>query len=248
MKTVKPPKLPKEVFEHMNRIYTEKADIYDGLSKAQDYNKDVIKILFKTVGFGGKTVLDLGTGTGKLAIPLSRKAKKVYALDKSNFMLQILRKKIKSQKIKNIKTIRGEFNESGLKKESVDIIVSLWAFPFHSADWERDLKSIRRILKKNGKIILIDSIRTGESHKISAKIHDKKHENMFQEFNDKLHNWLKQKGFKRKKIIDIASDYRTKKNVEKYCAPFFGYEFTTYLLARNRKSYRTKLAMLIGEK
>lgn len=248
MPLVKPPKLPRDVQEHMSRIYEEKVDIYEGLNRAQDYNSDIIKALLKEQDFRDRVILDLGTGMGKLAIPLARKSNMVYALDKSKSMLKVLKKKIESKGIKNIRIINSGFNESGLPEESVDVIVSLWAFPTHSDDWERDMKAIRRLLKKDGSIIIFETVRSGEFHRLSRRVHDKEHNEVFDRFNRDMHEWLKHKGFKRKRTIDIFCNFKTKKNMEKHFAPFFGHEDAVYFMARNITSFRIRVAMLVGKK
>ena len=57
------------------------------------------------------TVLDVGCGTGPLSIPLARRVKKVYALDSSQAMLNILMEKARSQGLSNIVPILGNWYE-----------------------------------------------------------------------------------------------------------------------------------------
>ena len=51
------------------------------------------------------TVLDIGSGPGTLALPLAKQVKRVTALDYSQKMLEILRKRASSQKLTNVDCI-----------------------------------------------------------------------------------------------------------------------------------------------
>ncbi|MCF0120425.1 MAG: methyltransferase domain-containing protein [Oscillospiraceae bacterium] len=55
------------------------------------------------------TVLDVGCGTGPLTIPLAKRAARVYALDSSERMLEILMEKAAREGLDNIVPIRGNY-------------------------------------------------------------------------------------------------------------------------------------------
>jgi ubiquinone/menaquinone biosynthesis C-methylase UbiE len=247
MPKVKPPKIEENVLTNLNKFYEEKSDIYDKLTKYEDYNNDILKTILKMTDFKNKTVVELGCGTGKFTIPLSSKVKKIYALDKTKSMLKILRKKIKSKKIKNIKIIESGFDEISLPKESIDIILSVWSFPAHSKNWERDLKKLKTILKKGGIMILVDNHYSGEYKKMRNKILKKEFTNGLNNFLLRYHEWFKSMGFKNRSL-NILVNFVTKKNIEKVCAPFFGYEISTYLLARDRVSFKKKVSIFYWTK
>jgi len=104
----------------------------------------------------GKTVLaDLGCGTGFFSIPAARRVKKVFALDIQEEMLDILREKIKKEKITNIEVILSGESSIPLSDKSVDIL--LMANVFHELeDRFTLLKEVNRVLKMNGRLIIID--------------------------------------------------------------------------------------------
>jgi len=104
----------------------------------------------------GKTVLaDLGCGTGFFSIPAARRVKKVFALDIQEEMLDILREKIKKEKITNIEVILSGESSIPLSDKSVDIL--LMANVFHELeDRFTLLKEVNRVLKMNGRLMIID--------------------------------------------------------------------------------------------
>src|SRR5690554_2228198 len=70
-------------------------------------------------------ILDLGTGTGFLAIPAANMVKgAVYALDIDPSMLQIINAKAKEENVKNIQPIKGSIDHIPLSDDSIDIVLA----------------------------------------------------------------------------------------------------------------------------
>ena len=77
--------------------------------------------------FTGKTVLDVGCGTGVLSIFAARAgAKHVYGVDKSNIANQARQIVLDNGLDRTVTIIQGEVEELELPVETVDIIVSEW--------------------------------------------------------------------------------------------------------------------------
>lgn len=245
MGMVKPPKLPKEALKHLSSFYEERIDIHDKLRSCEDRGNAILKAVLKDLK--GRVVLDLGCGSGHLTIPFSRKAKLVYALDNCRPMLRGLRRRIRSGKIRNIRVLESGYGRMPLPRESVDVVFSCWSFPAHSKNWERDFKEARRVLKRDGKIILVDTYSGGEFYRIKKKVQDPEFFSVIKKFRSGLHKWLLSKGF-RYKVLNIVNEFGSKRNVEKLCAPFFGYEMATYLLARDRTGFRMQVSVFYWQK
>jgi len=98
---------------------------------------------------------DLGCGTGYFSIPASFRVKKVFALDIQQEMLEILRDKIKKDKISNVEPVLSHESSIPLPDNSIDVL--FMANVFHEIE-DRDsiLKEGKRILKSHGKLIIID--------------------------------------------------------------------------------------------
>jgi ubiquinone/menaquinone biosynthesis C-methylase UbiE len=98
---------------------------------------------------------DLGCGSGFFTMPLSKKVKKVYAIDVQKEMLNFLEQKIQGLHIKNIEPLLSKENKVPLEGESVDLLVSVNTLHEFS-DKERMVEEIRRVLKQNGKALIAD--------------------------------------------------------------------------------------------
>ncbi len=59
----------------------------------------------------GSTLLDIGAGTGAFSIPLSRQTSHTFAIDPSEYQLEILMQKARDMGLKNITTIEKEWKD-----------------------------------------------------------------------------------------------------------------------------------------
>ena len=239
----KKPGLPPVALKHLMGFYTDKAELYEELSKREDYRNDVIKAVSKIVDLRGKTVLDLGTGTGRFALDLARKAKLVYAADTCKPMLRVLRRLLRSRGKRNVRVLHSTYSRIQLPRESVDVVVSVWSFPAHSKNWDKDLREVKRVLKPGGMMVLLDNYHGGEYFRIKEKMPTP----FFKDFNYDLHEWMRKQGFKRK-VVSTLMNPGSKRNVERLCGPFFGYDLSTYLLARDKTCFEMKLSMFYWKK
>ena len=129
--------------------------VYDVLYKKKNYNKefDLIHNKIKKHNKNCKNVLELGCGTGQYTKLFCQKKYGVVAVDKSESMLKIAKKKCKN--IKNLKFIKDnivKFNNS----KKFDVVASLFDVVSYITK-EKDLniffKNTRKNLKNNGILI-----------------------------------------------------------------------------------------------
>ena len=99
------------------------------------------------------SVLEIGAGTGRFTIPLSKRCRKVVAVDLSRRMLRILENKTRSLNIDNIETFSGRISE--LKTTNrFDMICSFSCFEY-IPNLEKLFLDIRPLLKKDGILYFI---------------------------------------------------------------------------------------------
>lgn len=100
-------------------------------------------------------VADLGCGSGYFTVPLSYKTKKVYGIDVQKEMLDYLEQRIKNQKILNIQTLLSKENEIPLQNEILDVLLTVNTL-HEFRDKDRIINEMRRVIKPDGKIAIID--------------------------------------------------------------------------------------------
>jgi ubiquinone/menaquinone biosynthesis C-methylase UbiE len=136
-----------------HKFNPQNAEILDSPDRIQILDPESI---LDRVGLSNEMVLvDLGCGTGFFSIPASSRVKKVFAFDVQQEMLDILRNKIKKERINNIETILSDEAEIPLPDNSADVLLMINVF-HELEDRESILLEIKRILKTMGKLVIID--------------------------------------------------------------------------------------------
>lgn len=98
--------------KHPTQISRVKAEQYNRDSKLRDRWKNQVDLITSKLKIDPKyTVLDIGAGTGALAIPLSKMVSHVTAVEPSEEMLSCLKINIEGEKIANIGVINKRWEE-----------------------------------------------------------------------------------------------------------------------------------------
>lgn len=134
---------------------------YDGLNRVISLGRDIAwrKKVIRWVGkTKPKTILDIATGTGDLAIQFAENtnATKIVGLDLSEGMLKVARKKTAKKGVPNIEFIKGDSEALPFPDESFDAItVSFGIRNFE--DLEKGLSEIHRVLKVGGIFVILET-------------------------------------------------------------------------------------------
>src|SRR5213595_1403655 len=149
------------------------------------------------------TVADLGAGEGTLAQLLAKTARKVIAVDNSPKMVEFASQLAKKHGFRNIEYRLGDIQEPPIAKESIDLTIFSQAL-HHALRPERAIKSAHTILRKKGRIAILDLL----SHSFErARELYADHWLGFSEVQ--LHQFLENAGFKN---IDVRVVSREKQS------------------------------------
>jgi demethylmenaquinone methyltransferase/2-methoxy-6-polyprenyl-1,4-benzoquinol methylase len=104
-------------------------------------------------------ILDVcfGTGNSTLLVAKNNDRNRITGLDLSADMLEVAKRKIRKRGLTNIETIRMDAAEMDLEDESFDVATS--SFGLHEMEYpvmESILKEMSRVLKRDGKLYLVD--------------------------------------------------------------------------------------------
>ena len=104
----------------------------------------------------GKTVADIGTGTGYFAFPLAKTAAKVIAVDIDQRFLDYIQHKKEAQKTgANIETRLTLPGAAGLKPLEADLVLIVDTF-HHIENRVEYLKKLKGAFRKGGTLVIID--------------------------------------------------------------------------------------------
>jgi ubiquinone/menaquinone biosynthesis C-methylase UbiE len=99
---------------------------------------------------------DFGCGSGGWTIPLAKKVRWVFAIDIQVEPLSALRGKMKMEKLFNIDPLKGNVEgKTTLVSESCDLVL-MTNLLFQVDDIKKVFDEAKRVLKKGGKILVVD--------------------------------------------------------------------------------------------
>ena len=139
-------------YDRLNHLFTLNIDI--------KWRKEIVKYIRKN-NYSREVLLDLATGTGDLSRELlSLSPLKIYAADISRKMLDIQKIKVNSDRLI---LVRADAQSLPFDDEYFDIVtIGFGVRNFENT--ELSLREINRVLKKNGKLIILEMFR-GEGFK-----------------------------------------------------------------------------------
>ena len=139
---------PKNVFAGTSRFYTR---------YRPGYPKKVIQTILESFKLNDKSrVIDLGCGTGQIAIMLAPYIGEVIAIDPQEEMLQEGQKLDSVKRLSNITWVEGESADIlSLVNKQEDIPLTIIARAFHWMDREQTLKDLYRLTKPGGGIAVV---------------------------------------------------------------------------------------------
>jgi ubiquinone/menaquinone biosynthesis C-methylase UbiE len=206
-------------------IYKTEGDKYEALIAREDYQGNILKTLREITPIESRLVLDLGTGTGRLACMLAPHVSHVRAFDVSEEMLRVCKQKFMASGLTNWQVDLADHRKLPVPDQSADLAVSGWSVSYlavwHPDTWREEMQAwlseMRRVLKPGSFIVLFESLGTGNEAPIKLE-----HLNNF-------YPWLDEVGFQNKWI---RTDYKfnSLEEAEELSRFFFGDELGNKVL------------------
>ena len=123
------------------------------------YPEQIIEFLNSQLGFSSKSIVaDIGSGTGKLTSLFLRNENTTFAVEPNETMREAAEMLFKN--FKNFISIDGTAENTKIADHSIDFIVAGQAF--HWFEPKKTKVEFNRILKENGKVLLIWNKRIDE--------------------------------------------------------------------------------------
>jgi ubiquinone/menaquinone biosynthesis C-methylase UbiE/biotin operon repressor len=145
-------------------------------------------------------IVDLGAGEGTLSQLLANKARKIIAVDNSPKMVEFGSKLARKHGFKNLEYRLGDIEDPPIAKNSVDLVILSQAL-HHAIKPQRAVEAARRILRKGGKLIVLDLL--GHRFEKARELYAD-HWLGFSEVQ--LHEFLEKAGFKQIDVRVVARE------------------------------------------
>lgn len=125
--------------------YASIADFYDLWSRGDPYYQQSLEFYLKLcMGFEGK-IVELGVGTGRIALELAKIGKNVIGIDISKEMLEICRKKIQQFGVEDkLKVVNADIRNFSLK-DPADLIYLPFRSIGHLVDYDSKLQMFKTV-------------------------------------------------------------------------------------------------------
>ncbi len=147
--------------DQVKDMFNTISENYDGLNRVISFGIDIKwrnKVVDMVAEKRPKNVLDIATGTGDLAISLTKtKAKEIIGVDISNGMLGVGINKIKALKLDDsVKLLYGDSENLPFDDNSFDAITVAFGVR-NFENLEKGLSEILRVLKPEGVFVILET-------------------------------------------------------------------------------------------
>jgi SAM-dependent methyltransferase len=150
-------------------VYRFHPEDYDALVRCEDRDGNLLKALREIVPLGGKDVVELGAGTGRLTLLVAPQVRSVQAFDAAAPMLAVAQRHLARLGLGNCTTSVADNGELPLRDACADVALAGWTYGHQTvwdeAGWrrpiERALREMLRVLRPGGTAIVIETLGTG---------------------------------------------------------------------------------------
>ncbi len=141
---------PETIENRWDILYRDYPEVYEEFASVPYYGKKWIDVVRQLVDLKGKTVADIGSGSGKSTFELAKYAGQVIGVEPEDAMTAIAVKNARELGLTNVTFKKGSAFELPLDDGSVDVSVSTAAALNDAASVRRIVREAQRITKPGG--------------------------------------------------------------------------------------------------
>jgi ubiquinone/menaquinone biosynthesis C-methylase UbiE len=152
-------------------LYTQHAAAYEILVSHEDYQDNLLRAIQSIQPLAGTVAAEFGAGTGRLTALLARHVRRLHAFDFTYSMLRLAQLKQRREGWSNVSLALADSRCMPVRPGWANLAVEGWAFlqiaVWHPQDWQvhlgRALDEMQRLVRPGGRLILIETLGTGET-------------------------------------------------------------------------------------
>lgn len=153
----------------LQEIYQTAAERYQALVSREDHEENLLPAILAIDPLVGKTVVELGAGTGRVSCLIAPIVHRLVAGDVSHHMLSLGQRHLAALQLTNWHLSLESHRVLPFASDIADLVIAGWSLCYAALDasdgWkaalEEALAETMRILKPGGVLIIIESLGTG---------------------------------------------------------------------------------------
>jgi ubiquinone/menaquinone biosynthesis C-methylase UbiE len=156
--------------DHFKNIYATQAAAYHRMIAAEDTDGNLLKALQDITDLSGKSLLDLGSGTGRIPLLMHELAREVVALDLHFPMLREQRNQRDAREA-NWTILQADMRRLPFASRQFDIVTAGWAIGHFMAWYGKNAKAeiarvlteMARVCTPGGALVILETLGTGQT-------------------------------------------------------------------------------------
>lgn len=170
--------------------------VYEMFSQCEDAGQKIFRYLEGKYDFRGLTLLEIGAGSGKFTQFLAQSCKELYVIERCEPLILI--NKVKNDFGENIHFYQTDVKDFNIESVKFDVIFGGWSMTSMRDDFPNVFKSLIKVLKNDGKIILVENAGDDEFAKITG----------IEELSFEMREFYKKIGFREQAILNTVIDLK----------------------------------------
>jgi ubiquinone/menaquinone biosynthesis C-methylase UbiE len=147
---------PQSIENRWDILYRDYPEVYDEFANVP-YEPRMVDVLHKEFNLDGKTIADIGSGSGRSSIQLAKYAERVIGVEPEKAMRDEAEKNTAGTGLDNITYIDGRAEEIPLDDGSFDMVVALTASMYPPEEViPLFVEEAKRVVKTGGVIVSVD--------------------------------------------------------------------------------------------
>jgi len=147
---------PETIENRWDILYRDYPEVYDAFTSVP-YEPRMIDVLQEKFNFNGKTVADIGSGSGQSTMSIARYADHVVGLEPEVAMRTEAYKNTADAGLENISYLDGRAEDMPLEANSVDMVMALTATMYPPREViPVFINEARRVVRDGGVIVSVD--------------------------------------------------------------------------------------------